>query len=133
MKVSGFQLIKHLLLSVEYEVNPGYPKGNIALEVQGLTKIEKTSENSATVEFTLLLFNDKSIEDAPFKVKTVHRGDFVWDDSYNEVQLKNLLNLNAPAILLSYDRSIIAQLTAYSDLPALILPLINFQPSDTQN
>lgn len=132
MKASGFQLIKHVLVSVEYEVNPDYPKGSIPVEVQGLTKIEKTSENSATVEFTLFLFNKRPIEEVPFKVKTVHKGDFIWDDSYSEKQLKNLLNLNAPAILLSYDRSIIAQLTAYSDLPALILPLINFQSSSTE-
>lgn len=129
MKASGFQLQKHALISVEYEVNPDYPKGSIPVEINGLTKIERTSEHSANVEFTLLLFNEKPISDAPFKI-TVHKGSFVWDDSYSEKQLENLLNRNAPAMLLSYDRSIIAQLTAYSDLPSLILPLINFQSSN---
>ena len=40
--------------------------------------------------------------------------------------LKGLLNVSAPAVLLSYIRGMISQVTAFSGYPALIIPLINF-------
>ena len=44
----------------------------------------------------------------------------------NNKVLENLLNINAPAVLLSYIRGLISQITAFSGYPALIIPLINF-------
>jgi preprotein translocase subunit SecB len=133
MKISNFQLKDHRLINIKYDLNPTFinPKGTISLDILSEVTVTRNSKNEATVQFTLFVFKDQNMEDVPFKIKTVHEGNFKWDDSYEEDLIQNLLHYNAPAILLSYDRSIISQMTAYSGLPPLLLPLIDFTASET--
>jgi preprotein translocase subunit SecB len=129
MKESKFQLINHRLVSVDYNLNQKFKNDNepLSLEIGYQTSYKMNKEkNKALVNFTLRVFNPESIENAPFTVVTVHEGEFAWDDSVPEDMVNQMLKINAPAILLSYDRSIISQLTTYSDMPSLIIPLIDF-------
>ncbi|MCK5157052.1 MAG: protein-export chaperone SecB [Spirochaetales bacterium] len=133
MKISNFQLKDHRLINVEYNLNRNFsnPKGTISLDISSEIVVNRISKNEATVQFTLFVFKDQKMEEVPFKIKTVHEGNFIWDDSYEEDFTQKLLHYNAPAILLSYDRSIISQMTAYSGLPPLLIPLIDFTASKT--
>lgn len=132
MKKSSFQLVKQRLLSVNYELNTEYKSitGPIPLEIIGTRKITHLNANHAHVMFTVKIFSNTNPKDAPMKATIAHEGEFCWEDSVSKEQVEALLKFNAPAILLSYDRSILSQLTAYSNLPVLLLPLINFVESE---
>ncbi|NBK21289.1 MAG: hypothetical protein EOM68_04605 [Spirochaetia bacterium] len=132
MKKSGFQLVNQKLLSVNYELNTDYKLSteSIPLEIIGTRKITYLENNHAHVMFTLEIFSKTDSYEAPMKATISHEGEFSWDDSFNTNQIESLLKHNAPAILLSYDRSILSMLTAYSNLPVLMLPLINFVESE---
>jgi preprotein translocase subunit SecB len=131
MKKSDFQLIKHRLIGVKYELNKEYyPKGeNIDLEIAYKVLIDRVKgSHEATVTFIFTIFKDENDKTkCPFKIETIHEGVFKWAESITDEQANVLLKINAPAVLLSYDRSIISQLTSYSGIPQLIVPLINFR------
>ncbi|MGB4406615.1 MAG: protein-export chaperone SecB [Sphaerochaeta sp.] len=132
MKKSGFQLVNQRLLSVSYALNTNYKLGteSIPLEIIGTRKITHLENNHAQVMFTIDIFSRTDSSKAPMKATISHEGEFSWDDSFAKDQIETLLKYNAPAILLSYDRSILSMLTAYSNLPVLLLPLINFVESE---
>ena len=52
--------------------------------------------------------------------------DFKWED-LDEKTVDSMLNLNAPALLLSYMRPIVANITNSSKFPTYNLPFINFK------
>lgn len=47
--------------------------------------------------------------------------------------MEYVLNYNSPAIILSYLRPFISQITLFSGNPALTLPLINFAKEEIEN
>ena len=64
-----------------------------------------------------------------FKLKSQFTEEIIFKKNNNfkdKKMLKGLLNVSAPAVLLSYIRGMISQVTAFSGYPALIIPLINF-------
>lgn len=89
-------------------------------------KVQKIEENRAVVKFTLKIFEEN--EKYPFYISVTQTGIFEWNEQINEypLNLDVLLNVNAPALLLSYIRSIVSQATAFSGYPSFVIPLINF-------
>lgn len=88
------------------------------------TDIKITGEQSALV--TLLFRNDGN--NLPFKVEIVMRSEFTWKDlKIGDEMLKKLLSVNAPALILSYIRPLVAMLTSNSRFPALNIPFIDMR------
>ncbi|AEV29442.1 preprotein translocase subunit SecB [Sphaerochaeta pleomorpha str. Grapes] len=131
MTKSGFQLINHRLVDVKYHVNKAYkPKTeNISLDIGYQTLINREKDaNKALVTFIFTIFKDeKDTSKYPFKIETTHEGEFEWPEDTPDDRVNSLLKINAPAIMLSYDRSIISMITTYSGMAPLIIPLINFK------
>ena len=82
-------------------------------------------EKEAVVELNIII-GAKENNEAPFYVDMVMGAIFKWDDSYDENTVKDLLSINAPALLLGYARPIIATITNMSPFPAYNLPFYNF-------
>ena len=61
-----------------------------------------------------------------FRWMLVVASDFKWEDLDDDT-VEKLLNSNAPALLLSYMRPIVANLTNASNLPVYNLPFVNFK------
>lgn len=123
MKESLFQFTNPKLEAIEYRLNPDFDKDNINdLSIGSKTIIHKRSSN-ATV--SLFLFVGNETNEYPFFIKLIISAEFKWD-SEKIVKLDDFLTINAPSMLLSYARPIIALLTAQSGLPALNLPFMNF-------
>ena len=72
------------------------------------------------------IFSEKKLLDSPFFISITQSGVFEYPKDIDKKMLKGLLNVSAPAVLLSYIRGMISQVTAFSGYPALIIPLINF-------
>lgn len=129
MEKSYFQLKEQSIINVEFIKNEFFENKDISVNIDFShnTEIININNNNAYVILTFNVFNKEFLENYPFFVKVVIKGNFFWDSQISPERLNNLLNINAPAVLLSFVRSIIAQLTAFSGFPALIIPLINFQ------
>ena len=57
---------------------------------------------------------------------------FSWDDSIDDEKEK-ILNINAPAALLSYIRPLISSMTGNLKYPALNIPFIDFTQTEKEN
>ncbi len=133
MQKSPFQLLKQRLISCKFNRNEKIDNYDLPINIKCNTQVNKhTNGNLAQVIFTISLFADDSFEDVPFTMELIHEGTFTWEDNLSQEQINTLLKINAPAILLSYDRSIISMITAYGDLPKVMIPLLNFYEPDNK-
>ena len=129
---SLFQFTNPILTDLEIHLNEGF-NGKNNEEVKMITNMsfkvfQKENINEATVSLTVEIgeINDNT----PFYIKSKEEADFKWDDSINDIMLDRLLNQNAPSLLLSYLRPIIAQITNASKYGVYNIPFINFTKSD---
>lgn len=127
MKKSDFQIINQRLLRVEHIINENFDNKKIELKVKTEIFVKKNIENKiAEVILTIHAFPDQDIKDVPFKMVVSNKGIFKWTEDIDKDTIGKLLNVNSPAILMSYIRSIVSELSSYSGYPPLILPLIDF-------
>lgn len=129
MRQSEFQFLNPYLTEIQFSVNPDFStkstNDNIEIQNTFSTKIKKSKEeNRANVELTLE--SNKNNDTAPFKLKISVASDFKWNN-LDEKTLDSMLSRNAPALLLSYMRPIVANITNSSKFPAYNLPFMNFK------
>ncbi len=133
MKPSSFQLInKPRVTKNIFQVNSEYDFSNeVLLEIDKNIKVAKKlkEEMVATVILELRFFENKDLNQVPFKLEMEIEGIFEWDEELedNPNQLEILLKENAPAILYSYLRPIITTTSIDANLPPLVIPLMNFR------
>lgn len=82
------------------------------------------NDNRANVELELKTNFDN--EKAPFRLHIKVASDFKWEN-LDDKKVDDMLELNAPALLLGYMRPIVANITNSSNFPAYNLPFINFK------
>jgi preprotein translocase subunit SecB len=127
MKQSKFQLISQRITNLEYTLNNNFSSVEIELAIEASTVSNHSDEEcKAIVTLTLYIFKDQELAKVPFKIMICNQGIFVWDKSYSPETVEKLLKFNAPAVLLSNIRSVVSQITAYSGLQSLIIPLLDF-------
>jgi preprotein translocase subunit SecB len=129
MEQSKFSFRNPWLTKLEYIVNESFLPQNdgtsdIPCSIRHQLDIVD-DESIANIEITLEV-GDNS-DKYPFYVLISFESDFKWDtDSFSEDTLKELLNKNAPALLLSYARPIVAMITNSSKYPVFNLPFVDF-------
>jgi preprotein translocase subunit SecB len=134
MKKSSFKIISQRLKDVKYFINTDFEflkNKQVSLEMDFSTKINKHAEKPiAEVLFTLKLFGKS--DNAPFTGEITYQGLFEWEKDTPPENVDKYLNYNAAALLYSYIRPVITNLTAMSNLPPLTIPFMNFQPDKKQ-
>lgn len=131
---SKFRIIMPKLKKLEYEFNNKYEKqDSIKLKIQTETKILK-KVNNAIVSLKLQVFdkNKYELNEVPFYICIIMFSEFEWDDNVDEKVIPTLLESNAPAVILSYIRPFISNLTTGSGYPPLIIPLLNFKENKVE-
>jgi len=121
---SKFKFTNPRIQDLKFCINKNWGK-TPAIEIQNSMSLQKEkndSENSALVELRLEIGECEG--NVPFFVDITIVSVFKWDDDITDPN--KYLDINAPALLLSYARPIIASITAYSGLPAYHIPFINF-------
>ncbi|MBU5294774.1 protein-export chaperone SecB [Anaerosalibacter bizertensis] len=134
MKTSNFQLInKPRVTKCFFEANRDFDfSDEVPLEINNNVKIGRNLDEEkmeAVVVLNLGFFTKSDFNKVPFKIEIEVEGIFKWDEDLknNKLRLESLLKENAPAILYSYLRPIITQMTVEANLPPLIIPLMNFR------
>ena len=64
--------------------------------------------------------------DSPFELNITIQGKFSWDDEFDDKTVEELLNVNAPALLLSYLRPIVSNITLNGMGNSYDIPFIDF-------
>lgn len=125
MNKSKFQFLNPELEQVEFIVNDHFNAESYdGVSMQSNTEVKMIDGNEAYVSFTLKV-GDIS-ESQPFNILVKMSSKFYWNESIDDEMAKKLLNINAPAALLSYIRPIISSMTGNSKYPALNIPFIDF-------
>jgi preprotein translocase subunit SecB len=130
VKNSCFNVEKVRVSELCFKVNDEFGPNEVKLDINqktGYAIIE--NENRAKLKMEIELFKtDRGI--APFDLKVVMEGFFNWEEDIDKDKLEHFLLINGAAVLLSYARPIITQITTFAGFPPLILPLMNFVDSE---
>lgn len=136
MEKSQFQFTNPILKRLEFIINDDFTKKgrldmaiNLAVNCQRSENENYTPGNSALVTVTLKLGSKDN--STPFYIEAEEEATFRWNDNaFDEDQISSLLNHNAVALLISYLRPIISNVTAASPFPAYNLPYIDLTSAE---
>lgn len=127
---SIFQFSNPSLLKLNFKINDEFDNANgkeIKLNLKVETRINR-EEAQPQALVVLCVTIGETTGDNPFYVYAEEAANFKWQkNAYNEEEIKRLLEQNAPALLLSYLRPIIANVTRFSPYSAYDIPFINFK------
>ena len=126
MKESFFKLRSQFTEEIIFKKNSDFKDRKIKLKFSHRLEIKNIDEGSSNVKLIFNIFTEEELAESPFIISITQSGKFEYPSNLDKNNLENLLNINAPAVLLSYIRGIISQITAFSGYPALIIPLMNF-------
>ena len=127
MNESKFQLREQRITKIKYNSNKNFDFDE-PLSIDYDIKISQNSleDGFGIVTLDVGIFNKKNFDEVPFVIEITIEGEFDWNTSIDGEELNMLLNVNAPAVLFSYLRPFISQITLFSGNPPLVLPLIDF-------
>ncbi|MCI8955636.1 MAG: hypothetical protein HFG29_01455 [Eubacterium sp.] len=128
MKISNFQFTTPMLMKFDYDVNNDFKHTDTEIEMEVHLDVNVNrldNKNEAIVELYIQIGEEDGT--TPFCIKVIEGARFKWDDGeYSESDINNLLHKNAPSLLLSYVRPIIASVTSMTPFDTYKLPFINF-------
>ena len=131
MTESLFQYNNPCITKLLYQENDGFilEKGK-SIEISNTIDVvqQRIDENSAVVKVNIVI--GKKDTSVPFFAEIETVADFRWEVGINNVDA--LLSQNAPALLLSYSRPIIAMITNASHFPVYNIPFMNFTEKNGQ-
>lgn len=132
MKQSAFQFIQpyltHLEFSLTDKFSPQKDKVLLNTSISIIKCNKKSEEHKIDVVLGVEIGGDEPSN--PFHIRAAMQGTFKWDETVDNETLEKLLSQNAPSVLLSYLRPIIANITNASPLPAYNMPFLNFTEED---
>lgn len=120
--MKGLPIITNLSFDISKEFDFSIQQ-SLELEIKIDTKVFERVNNDANIELELELFPNS--KNRPFHLKATSVASFTWAEGLDEKTIEALLKINAPAIMLSYIRPIISNITTYSGQPPLVIPLID--------
>lgn len=134
MKKSKFEFSNPHLVEMLYCENNDftYDPSQGALDVPiSISSDEKRDDSSYAAEVSLQIVIGEQASSLPFYIKMVMAANFKWEPNlFSSQQLSSLLSQNAPALLLSYARPIVSNITNVSRYPVYNLPYIDFTKPD---
>ena len=132
VKESRFKFKNPVLESVIFGINENFNEEEYeGVEISGITKVKKRNgKNEAMVEFTLEIGEKSST--VPFYIDLTMKAEFKWTNDMRNEMLDKLLKANAPSLLLSYMRPIVANLTGSSKFPMFNIPYMDMSENEVE-
>ena len=134
MNKSKLQFSPPILKSSYISINEDFIQNNtpesiaeIDMPIIHNVECSEFEEHSAFVKFLVTVGEEN--EKYPFIARVEMISQFTWDEDFDN-KAKELLPMNAPALLLSYSRPIISMLTSMTPFPPYYVPFINFVQKD---
>ncbi len=135
MQESSFKFCDPRLIKLEYELRPEFKKKDgVHFQNSFSVAINRAQEKKeAIVELTIVIGDSEKSENIPYGLLAIIGAKFYWNVDYDESMIGSLLSINAPALLLSYARPIIASITNASGRKAFNIPFIDFTNSISES
>ena len=120
LKESKFKFEKPILKRFSFNENEAFEKKEeLKIEIE-LEKKEKTGG----VSVILKTVNSNEI---PFFIEIEMYSKFIWEEELTEEEIINALEINAPSLLISYIRPLVALVTGSSKYPAWNIPFLDMR------
>lgn len=132
MKPSSFQFSNPVLVNMTFEANHNFKKNN-EVEIPANVNVsvhENKNATEAIVELTIEI--GRKDDSSPYFLSATEGAKFKWDEGA-KAKKDSLLQQNAPALLLSYLRSIIASVTSASPFETFNIPFMDFTKKEEKN
>lgn len=134
MKQSQFQFNNPRIIRTDFRVNQKFDVNKDTEQgfcIGTETKVS-ISEDSKEARVILEVNIPKTPQSAtelnlPFSCRVWVMADFSWGEEMDNIAVQPFLKINAPALLLSYARTMVAQLTMQAGFPAFHIPFIDFR------
>ena len=123
IQASTFQFSRPVLNNITFATNDDFspPDDGIALQIQTKTTVTRTNKCNAKVFLNMTI----GAENAPFTIDVEMLSEFLWSDELEEEEIAEFLRMNAPALLISYIRPIVADLTSMSRFQTYHIPFMD--------
>lgn len=131
VRKSQFQYNTPKITKFVYNAFTNSPSAEYSMNTAYSVTIGRKGTPSADVVLNIVIRADG--EDTPFVIDADIMSTFKWDiesEEPAEQLIQNILEKNAPSILVGYLRPIIAMFTNCSGFPPYNLPLIDFSKSE---
>ena len=124
---SKFQFKTPILEKFFFKINKNFSIDDFTeIDLLGVTSVSKSSkENLASVSLELTI-GDES-KKSPFYIEISMKSIFKWDENFENSTIDELLRINAPSLLLSYMRPIVANVTSVSEFPGFDIPFLDMR------
>lgn len=123
---SKFQFTEPILEQITFKINNYHGPETITLTHNLQTQIDKLDSSQALVKLHYYITSDE--KEMPFDIAATMRAIFKWDSAeIDSSQSDVLLNQNAPLLLLSYLRPIIANITNAGVKKSYNIPFMDFK------
>ena len=127
--ISQFQFSRPRLKEAIFLANSDENTDDVVFSFETKVQEPEKDDNSklfAKVMFTVLNFEDlSSTSDEPYFLRVSMESTFSWDEML-DFSVEDFLIINAPSLLLSCIRPVVAELTVLSEYKQQYLPFIDF-------
>ena len=115
LKESKFKFERPILKRFSFNENEAFEKKEeLKIEIELEKEIER-NEKTGGVSVILKTVNSNEI---PFFIEIEMYSKFIWEEELTEEEIINALEINAPSLLISYIRPLVALVTGSSKYPA---------------
>ncbi len=131
---SEFQFSKPILKEAIFTVNSKYESilANVGVQNFQITAKQtnvQLADGYRTANVLVTVANRESVgldDNTPYILRVSMAANFRLDSNSSEEEFKSLLKVNAPALVMSYIRPFVTQLTEQTDLETQYLPFLDF-------
>ncbi|MCT4411884.1 hypothetical protein EFT44_10045 [Leuconostoc falkenbergense] len=103
----------------------------IIKQVKISSNVTNKEDQKAQVSLTVANFDDvDDLDDKPYVFTVTYTSEFSWSEDVEEKNVEAFLTINAPALLLSYVRNTVSNLTSSAKVERLDLPFYDFTSSN---
>lgn len=130
---SIFQFKNPILTKLDFGLNSGFDKKQKTAQMKTniAVNINKSKEKNEAIVALNIKIGSKD-DTVPFYIEATEESIFKWEEGLELKDVDSLLNVNAPALLLSYIRPLIAQTTSASPYSAYNIPFMNFTDTNKE-
>ena len=124
LKESKFKFEKPILKRFSFNENEAFEKKEeLKIEIELEKEIER-KEKTGGVSVILKTVNSHG---TPFFIEIEMYSKFTWEEELTEEEIINALEINAPSLLISYIRPLVALVTGSSKYPAWNIPFLDMR------
>ena len=130
LKKSKFKFEKPILKRFSFNENENFEeREELKIEIELEKKIEKEEESGGVS----IIFKTVNSNEIPFFIEVEMYSKFLWEEGLNEQEIRNALEINAPSLLVSYVRPLVALITGSSKYPSWNIPFLDMRKTSEQN